>query len=87
MGKGAGSPTVKPKSTATDDEDQEKVPGKEASKPDPWHSKEARRQRVSRLEKLLQLAEQNEYPEGNIEEIRGKLKAATKLMAGCSKIR
>ena len=53
---------------------------KGTSKPDPWQSKEERRQEAARLERMLHFAEQNEDPEEEIEDIKGKLKAATKLI-------
>ena len=77
-GKGTGKPTVKPKQNDDEDDKMEADPGKDTSKPNPWQSKEDRRQKVTRLEKLLQFAELNDYPEEEIDEIRSKLKAATK---------
>ena len=38
-------------------------------KSDPWQIKVERRLKATRLEKLLWYAEQNEFPEGEIEEL------------------
>ena len=77
-GKGTGKPTAKPKQNDDEDEKVEADPGKEPHKSNPWQTKEDRRQKVTRLEKLLQFAELNDYPEEEIDEIRAKLKAAAK---------
>ena len=63
-GKG-GNPQVaaKPKKTEGTNEGTEAVQGKDVAKTDPWQTKEERRLKVSRLEKLLRLAEQNEHPD------------------------